>query len=343
MKRFFQSRESKQGKKALLKNKRILALGAVALGTLSELGLARYFFRRTMIRDNAKRGRTMDMSGTDWNQYIPNIRADKEWLKQQPQEAVSIMSEDGLRLCGIFFPCNGEESSSAQVVICFHGYTSEGLNDYSSLARFYLNEGFHLLIVDERSHGKSEGTYIGFGCLDRMDAKLWMEYVVKRLGEDCQILLQGISMGASTVLMSTGLTLPKQVKAAVSDCAFTSAYDVFQSVLKTMYHLPAFPLMNLADWMCKKEAGYGLDECNAKREVAKAEIPILFIHGDADTFVPCSFVYQLYGACRSDKKLLVVPGASHAEAYYKDTDAYEKAIRSMIHSHFKKENPADEN
>lgn len=343
MKLFFQSGESKQTNKQLRKKAGTIFLGAVAFGTLSELGLARYFFRRTMIRNHAKRGRTMDMSGTNWDQYIPTIHSDKEWLNKQPQEAVSIMSEDGLRLWGTFFPCSSEESSFAKVAICFHGYTSEGLNDYSSLARFYLSEGFHLLIVDERSHGKSEGTYIGFGCLDRIDARLWMEYAVKRFGENCQILLQGISMGASTVLMSTGLTLPKQVKVAVSDCAFTSAYEVFRSVLKTMYHLPAFPLMNLADWMSKKEAGYGLDECNAKREVAKAQIPILFIHGSADTFVPCSFVYQLYGSCRSDKKLLIVPGASHAEAYYKDTNAYEQAVRSLIHSYFKKENPADEN
>lgn len=307
-----------------------LALGAVALGTLSELGLARYFFCRTMIRSNAKRGRTMDMSGTDWDQYIPKIHADKEWLKNQPHEDIFISSQDGLRLHGTLFPCGMAD----RIVICFHGYTSEGLNDYSSLAKFYFNQGFHLLIVDERSHGRSEGTYIGFGCLDRMDAKLWMEYIVNRFGEDCKILLQGISMGASTVLMSTGLTLPAQVKAAISDCAFTSAYEVFQSVLKTMYHIPPFPLLKFADWMAKREAGYGLDECNARKEVAKSQIPILFIHGDADTFVPCSFVYQLYGACRSEKQLLVVPGASHAEAYYKDTEAYEHAVLSLIRKFF---------
>ncbi len=331
-------------KKQLPKNRagkkmKTFALGAIALGTLGQLGLARYFFCRTMIRKNASRGRTMDMSGTSWDQYIPGIRADKEWLRQQPQEEVFIPSADGLRLHGIFFPCGGQEDSSDRIAICFHGYTSEGLNDYSSLAKFYLKEGFHLLIVDERSHGKSEGTYIGFGCLDRMDAKLWMEYAVKRLGENCRILLQGISMGASTVLMASGLELPKQVKAIVSDCAFTSAYEVFQSVLKTMYHLPSFPLMNIANWMSKREAGYGLDECNARREVAKAQVPILFIHGDADTFVPCSFVYQLYGACRSEKKLVIIPGASHAEAYYKDTEAYENAVRSFITSFIKKGEP----
>lgn len=97
------------------------------------------------------------------------------------------------------------------------------------------------MAVDERAHGKSEGTYIGFGCLDRNDAKQWMEYMVERLGEDCELMLHGISMGAATVLMSTGLNLPKQVRAAVSDCAFTSAWEVFSHVLRSMYHMPAFP------------------------------------------------------------------------------------------------------
>lgn len=308
-----------------------LALGAAALGAAGEYALARYFFRRTVIRGNAKQSRTMNMSGTNWEIYIPDIRASKEWLRSQPQEDIFITAYDGLKLHGTYFPCEGSDKA----VICFHGYTSEGLNDYSSLAKFYLEQGFHLMIVDERSHGKSEGTYIGFGCLDRRDAKSWIEYVVSRLGESCQIMLHGISMGGATVLMTTGLKLPQQVKAAVSDCAFTSAYEVFQSVLKTMYHLPSFPLMNLADWMAKREAGYGLNECNAKKEVAKSQTPTLFIHGDQDTFVPCSMVYQLYGACHSEKKLLVIPGASHAEAYYKDPAAYESAVNQMIHQYFR--------
>ena len=186
------------------------------------------------------------------------------------------------------------------------------------------------MVVDERAHGRSEGTYIGFGCLDRMDARLWIEYVIERLGQDCQVMLHGISMGGATVLMTTGLSLPPQVKAAVFDCGFTSAWEVFSYVLKSMYHMPPFPIMQIADRMARQEAGYGLDQCNARDEVKKARIPILFIHGDADTFVPCSMVYQLYGACSSGKELLVISGAAHAEAYYKDTKSYERAVTELI-------------
>lgn len=301
-------------------------VGAAAVGAAGEYATASYFFHRTMIRANADRERTQKMAGTDWDLYIPTIRAVKEWLAGQPQEDVWVTSDDGLRLFGKFFPCG----NSKKTVICFHGYTSEGMNDYSTLAKFYLDNGYNLMIVDQRAHGKSEGTYIGFGCLDRFDAKIWIDYIVERLGEDCSILLHGDSMGASTVLMTTGLKLPKQVKAAVSDCAFTSAWDVFCAVLKNMYHLPPFPIMQIANQMVKKRAGYELDECNAKREVAKAEIPILFIHGKDDSFVPCSMVHELYENCRSPKKLVVIDGAGHVESCFKNPEIYEEAIRSFI-------------
>lgn len=306
--------------------KGMLLAGAAALGAVGEYAIASYFFRRTMIRTNAKRDRTQKMAGTDWDLYIPAIREAKEWLREQAGEEIWITSRDGLKLYGKFFPCDHSEKT----VICFHGYTSEGVNDYSTLAKFYLKNGFNLLLVDQRAHGKSEGTYIGFGCLDRFDAKAWIDYIVQRQGEGCRILLHGDSMGAATVLMTAGLELPPQVKAAVSDCAFTSAWDVFSAVLKNMYHLPAFPIMQIANQMVKKRAGYELDECSARNEVGRTRLPILFIHGAADSFVPCSMAHELYDACRSEKRLVIVEGAGHVESCYKDPEKYEEAVSSFI-------------
>lgn len=300
--------------------------GVIATVAAVEYGISAYFFRRTMIRSNAKRERTQQMSGTDWDAYIPHIRECKAKLAEFPQEDMYITSHDGLKLHATYFPCDG----SKKVVVCFHGYTSEGLNDYSTLALFYHKHGYNLLLVDERAHGKSEGKYIGFGCLDRHDALLWIKEMIRVHGEDCKIILHGDSMGGSTVLMTTGLELPKQVKAVVSDCAFTSAWEVFSSVLRNMYHLPAFPIMHISNMMVKRRAGFELNECNAREEVAKAKVPILFMHGSADTFVPCSMVHELYEACRSEKKLVIIEGASHVESCYKDPELYEGAIEEFI-------------
>lgn len=308
--------------------KKKLTIAAVFLGllTVAEAGGSAYFYRRTMKRGNAKKERTIKMAGTDWNQYMPLIQKRKEAMLEQPHEDVFCVSEDGLQLHATYFPYGDQK----KIVICFHGYTSQGMSDYVGLSDYYRRQGFSMLLVDERAHGDSEGEYIGFGCLDRIDALMWIDWVLQQCGEETQILLHGTSMGGATVLMSSGLALPEQVKGIISDCGFTSAKEVFTHVLHSMYHLPAFPMIQIASLVNKKKAGYGLDECNAAKEVQKAEVPILLIHGDADTFVPCSMCEKIYENCASDKKMLIVKGAAHAESYYKDMDAYENALDNFI-------------
>ena len=308
--------------------KNIIGGAAVCLGLLGAAGLggSAYFYRRTMIRSKAKVERTIKMAGTDWSQHMPFIQKRKEYMLAQHQEDVWIKSDDGLKLHATWFP----QDEQKKVVICFHGYTSKGMSDYIGVSGYYMKRGYSMLLVDERAHGESEGKYIGFGCLDRRDALKWIDWVIQNCGEDVQILLHGTSMGGATVLMTSGLELPEQVKGIISDCAFTSPKEVFTHVLHSMMHMPAFPMIQIADWMNRKNAGYGLDECNAAREVQKAKVPILFIHGSGDTFVPCSMCETIYENCAAPKRKLIIEGAAHAESYYKDTEAYENALNEFI-------------
>lgn len=300
---------------------------AIAVGLLAaaEAGGSAYFYRRTMKRNKVKVERTMKMSGTDWSQYGPVLQERKSAMLGQPHEDVYITSGDGLRLHATFFP-NGETD---RFVICFHGYTSQGMSDYVGLSDYYLRNGYGMLLPDARAHGSSEGKYIGFGCLDRYDACAWVEWLVEKCGSGVKILLHGTSMGGATVLMAGGLELPEQVKGIVSDCGFTSPKHVFTHVLHTMYHLPAFPMIQIADLVNRKKAGYGLDDCNAAREAGFIKVPVLLIHGDSDTFVPCSMCEEIYDNCRTARKL-IVEGAGHAESYFKNTEAYEKALDDFL-------------
>lgn len=324
-------------------------LGAGALAA-ADVGVAEYFFRRTMIRQNAKTERTMEMSGTDWARYMPKIAKWKKWMLQQPHEDVYIQSDDGLKLHGTYF--TGQESGSMaepgqeaavgetkeqqrdprRIVICFHGYTSQGISGFIGLSNYYLPRGYGMLLVDQRAHGESGGEYIGFGCLDRRDALRWIQYTQKRMGDDCRILLHGTSMGGATALMASGLELPSSVKGIISDCAFTSAWDVFTHVLKNEYHLPARPILETADQMVKSRAGYGLRECNSAEEVKKATVPILFIHGDEDSFVPCWMCEEIYANCASRKEKLIVHGAGHCESHYMATEAVEEKLTEFLDS-----------
>lgn len=303
------------------------AAALLGLLSISEMGSAAYFYRRTMKRSNAKKERTIKMAGTDWNQYMPLIQERKQKMLSHPHEDVYQETKDGLRLHATYFP--GPDKS--KVAICFHGYTSEGMSDYIGLSDYYMKNGYGMLLPDARAHGKSEGIYIGFGCLDRYDALGWINWVIEQCGPQIQILLHGNSMGGSTVLMASSLEeLPDQVKGIISDCAFTSPKEVFTHVLHSMYHLPAFPMIQISDWLNRKNAGYGLDQCNAAREVRRAKVPVLLIHGEADSFVPCSMCEKIYENCAVPKRKLTIPGAAHAESYYKDMEAYEKALDTFI-------------
>ena len=266
-------------------------------------GESAYFYRRTMKRSKAKVERTMKMAGTDWSQYSNLLMDRKKHFLKQPHKDVYIQSKDNLKLHATFFP----QGDKKKVVIAFHGYTSQGMSDYIGLSDYYMKNGYSMLLPDARAHGQSEGEYVGFGCLDRWDALEWICWAIRECGNDVKILLHGTSMGGS-------------------DCAFTSPKEVFTHVLHNMYHLPAFPVIQLSNIVNKRNAGYGMDECNAAREIKKTRIPVLMIHGDADTFVPVSMCHEIYNNCIAPKKKLIVKGASHAESYYKDTVAYEEAL-----------------
>ena len=132
------------------------------------------------------------------------------------------------------------------------------------------------------------------------------------------------------ITLDDGLKLPYQVKGIVSDCGFTSPKEVFTHVLHSMYHLPAFPIIPIANIMNRKLAGYGMDECNAAREVKRSTTPTMFIHGSADTFVPSRMCEKMYENCAAKKWKLIVEEAAHAESYYKDTKRYEEALDVML-------------
>lgn len=288
-----------------------------------------YFLNLTLIRRKTRKHNPVNAEVLNtWNQYIPVITEAREWLLSQEHENLSLESDDNILLKAMYFP---SEKPSKKVVICVHGYTSCGLNDYPAISKFYLKLGYNVLLIDNRAHGESEGKYIGFGCLDRHDIKKWINYMVtEKLGQDCKIYLHGISMGAATVLMASSLNLPSNVKGIIADCGFTSAWDVFKHVLKRDYHMYPFPVMYLTNIYCKIFAKYGFKDVSTLDCVKNTNIPILFIHGEKDNFVPTWMSKENYDVCASKKELLIIKDAGHAESYYCNTPLYEDTVKKFL-------------
>ncbi|MGN0666668.1 MAG: alpha/beta hydrolase [Huintestinicola sp.] len=263
-----------------------------------------------------------------WEEYKKIMVPNREWLESKPLEEIDIKAGDGIALHGYFL---NADTPADKLVICCHGYTSNGMQECPTQARFFHDLGFDVLILDLRAHGKSEGKYVGFGVLDRYDLLEWIRYVNKRFDNGRKIFLFGTSMGATTVLMASGFNeIQSCVKGIIADCAFTSPYDIFSHVMKKDYHLPPFPIMNINNVMCKKTAGYTFTEYSTLDALKTNKIPVLFIHGKEDKFVPTWMSEKNYEAAVCEKELLMVDGAGHGSSCYENISLYQETEKKFI-------------
>lgn len=286
-----------------------------------------YFFRFALLRheppDYAKKAK---MKNTPVARYGDRIAACARAFDEMPFERIEIKSFDGLRLCGKYFAA---ENARATLVL-MHGYHSAAGIDFGCAVPFLLREmRFNLLFAEQRTHGESEGEYITFGVKERYDCRDWALYAAQK-AQDLPILLYGLSMGAATVLMASGLDLPRQVAGIIADCGFTTPRAIFRHVLVHGLHLPVFPLLPLVAWFCRRFADFSVDGASTLEALAKNTRPVLLIHGEEDTFVPTYMSLQNYEACQSEKMLLTVKGAAHGLSYL----VAEEACRAKITAFF---------
>lgn len=267
------------------------------------------------------------MAVADKSDYATLEHIPINWVENQYYETWTVTSFDGLNLVGYFFPA---KTKTDRTVILAHGYGGQGL-EMGRFAEFYAERlGYNVLLPDARGHGASEGSYIGFGWPDRLDYLLWIEQVITRTGSDAQIALHGLSMGGALVMMTSGESLPDQVKVIVEDSGYTSVYDVLSHQLKRAYNLPAFPLISAASMLTEIRAGYNFTEASSIKQVEKNKTPMLFIHGALDTLVPVEMVWKLYDASQAAKQLYIATAAGHGMAYDVDRPTYENIVTDFI-------------
>ncbi|PYE52274.1 alpha/beta hydrolase [Paenibacillus barcinonensis] len=309
----------------------IYGLAALIIGLLALLWFGGLYFFKTAIRRTPKAFLVDNPHlKTEASEELISSAADLHWLDAQESEQVMIRSHDGLKLYGIWLSAR---QPSDKTVILAHGYSGRG-REMAGFARFYAEKlGYNVLMPDDRGHGESEGDIIGFGWLDRKDYVQWIGWVLQHAGQHSDMVLHGISMGGATVLMTGGEELPAQVRAIVSDCAYTSVEEELTFQLKQLYRLPAFPFIPITSLITKWKAGYSFKEASALKQLAQVRVPVLFIHGEADTFVPTAMVYRLYNACATDKELLTIPRAGHGTAFQIDPDRYRSVLEAFLQKH----------
>ena len=244
---------------------------------------------------------------------------------QAENEQWTMMSRDGLKLVATHF---SPRTDSNHWVILVHGYgrNQSFVWDY---AAEYIKHGYHVLTPDLRASGLSEGKYLTMGVKESDDVTLWAEEITRR-DASAQIALHGISMGAATVMMAAAKQLGNVV-AIIEDCGYTSAYDMFTGQLQKLFGLPEFPIMRCVDIVSRIKTGAAVSDAAPLRSVAHATVPMLFIHGDADTLAPCGMMEMLYDASSAPvKEKMIVPGAGHADSKDASPDEYFRQVFGFL-------------
>ena len=274
---------------------------------------------------------------------MAQVRAEKSFINNKPtaktdplyeyeqsfgklEKETLEMTNGGLKQVAWYVPA---QTKTDKTVIVVHGFGNrkERMQAYGWL---FHKLGYNVLMPDNIAAGESEGQIIGYGWTDRLNVIKWAELLVDEYGAD-QITLYGLSMGAATVMMAAGEeTLPEQVVSIIEDAGYTSVWDELKYKAKEMYGLPAFPLLYEVSALSKIRAGFTYGEASSVKQLAKTDLPILFIHGDEDVFVPTDMVYENYQASKGPKELYIVKGAGHAKTFKTDRDAYEKVIATFL-------------
>lgn len=299
----------------------VLTAGTVALG-------AQYF--NTVIMRNGRKQLTnlSELPNEKIMAYAKINDEIREWLECCNVEKVCIRAIDDITLCASVLMA---EEQSDKFAVLFHGYRNKGIDSMTHYAKMYHEMGFNVIIPDARAHGDSDGKYIGMGVLDRFDCLRWVEYINGAYGKKVRIVLHGTSMGASTVLMASELFNEEDnVEAIVADSGYTSAWEALAMELKKHFKVKFMPVLQIADSLCKKMAGYSLKDGDARQSLANSMIPVLFIHGSEDKLIPLNMTYENYDACAGQKELFIAEGAGHVCAHYEHKEEFERRIKLFI-------------
>lgn len=251
-------------------------------------------------------------------------RSGAEWFHNAEKENISIYNRNNEPLhANLFKP----ETESDVYVFCIHGYSSAPCN-MGIYVKEFQKMGYNVITPSLRGHAESEEEFISMGWKDRLDVIDWIEYTVK-MHPDCKIIIHGVSMGAATTMMTIGEEMPENVKLAIEDCGYTNVWDIMKHKMAQM-KVPEFPFLYSASDVNKRKAKFGFKEASCTEQLKKCKIPVLFIHGENDDFVPHSMLQLVYDACPTPKEMLSVPDAPHARSVCAHPELYWPKVTSFI-------------
>ena len=315
-----------------MKRVKFAALAAALLtGAVAVSGGVSYIITKKLVELALDRGNVENqesikklLSGETNTEIFARYRdAAAENLINTPHETVSITARDGVKLVGHFVGC----TEPKRAIIAMHGWRSSWAKDFGMISDFLHENACAVLYAEQRGQNESGGSYMGFGLTERFDCLDWINWLNGSGYDTFPLYLCGVSMGAATVLMASGFTLPENVHGIIADCGYTSPYAIWKHIAENNLHLRYDKWMrDTIDEMCRERINFSSDDFSCTKALESCRVPVLFIHGTDDNFVPIEMTYENYKYCDALKRLLVVPGAGHGMSYAVDKARYEQTV-----------------
>lgn len=312
-----------------MKKKKIWITLAVIVGLLiTAIGVGEAYFFNVAFVPGEK---------TVLNKYSSKKKEDplaenKRWYASVKKQNWKMMSANNqYRLDANYIPAE----NSNKTAILLHGF----MNNKDAMAAYagmFHKMGYSVLMPDARAQGESQGKYIGYGWPEKYDVRKWTEKLLSKEGKDQKIVIFGVSMGGATTMMTSGLKMPKQVKAYIEDCGYTDVKSEFLHEAHDLYSLPgpvASGAVNILSGISKVKLGFYLNDASAIKQLEKNTRPMMFIHGSKDNFVPTQMVYKNYKASKGPKELWIAKGAAHARSYETYPQEYEKRVDRFLNKY----------
>ncbi len=303
-----------------------------ALFLLSVIAVAAVFFGtlyRTPKKNVGKKTAvdTSSLVDTLGESHKEECKKEVAWFESMNPRDAMIRSFDGTELHAEVL----EVPNAKATVLLMHGFLTSPKHDFSLVFRYYHEKNFNIVAPYQRALGKSGGNYITFGVKERYDCKCWTEWIRDTYGEKLPIVMDGVSMGAATILMSTALGLPQNVHAIIADCGFTTPWEIICKVIRSTKTLPIFPCAYIAKFFARVFGGFSLTGASTVEAMKNCKIPVLFAHGKNDLFVPYEMSVENYEACASETKMLfTVEDAGHGMCFLRDRRGYEEKIEFLL-------------
>jgi len=254
-----------------------------------------------------------------------NLDADAaEAMLRRPVREISLTTADGLRLAGWYSP-----GPARQAVIVVHGINANRMAVLPEAARL-AEAGYHLLLLDLRGHGRSEGDQLTYGYREALDVLAAVDFLAAR-PEIEQVGALGTSYGGAAVARAAALD--PRLRAVVIESSYSSLPDAVDDAFDGLSIFPRRPFAPLLIRLAERRVGVSIQEVDSARDLATlSPRAVMIIHGTADGMFPPSHALKMYGAAAEPKELWLIEGLGHANPALE----HEAEFRARVLSFFER-------